>query len=186
MYQGFKSLSSICLLRQPDFRKSPVIMSAWSIIGFGTDAPSFRLLSILCACGLVKPLKFQQVIGGLVIGGFPFNGNPARFDPTTANIGLGGRDVLKPLHKGLGWARRGACGGNRGYQWFQHGSPHKKISRVTDTIKIKAHTRSSFVGACARVGESRSTCRAMAAVMSWFTLSKIYRDCMGLTPVMRP
>jgi len=47
-------------------------------------------------------------------------------------------------------------------------------------MKIKAQARSSCVGAWARVGASRSTCRAMAAVMSWFTLSKIYRDCMGL------
>ena len=54
-----------------------------------------------------------------------------------------------------------------------------KIKRVTETMKIKAHTRSSFVGACARVGKSRSTCRVMAAVISWLTLSKMYLLCIG-------
>ena len=48
-------------------------------------------------------------------------------------------------------------------------------------MKIKAQTRSSCVGEWGRArNASRSTCRAMAAVMSWFTLLKIYRDCMGL------
>ena len=45
-----------------------------------------------------------------VIMGLSFNGNPASLDPTLSNIGLGGRDVLKPLHEGLRWARGGACG----------------------------------------------------------------------------
>jgi hypothetical protein len=57
----------------------------------------------------------------------------------------------------------------------------RKISRVIDTMKIKAQTRSSCVGAWGRArNASLSTCWVMAAVMSWFTLSKIYRDCMGL------
>ena len=102
------------------------------------------------------------------------------FAPCLSHIGSASWRVVKlrasDRHTG---ARGGARGGNWGYQWFQHGSPHKKISRVTDTIKIMAQIRSSFVGACARVGESRSTCRAMAAVISWLTLSKMYRDCMG-------
>jgi hypothetical protein len=51
----------------------------------------------------------------------------------------------------------------------------KKINRATDTTKIMAQTKSSLVGVCARIGESRSTCRAMAAVISWLTLSKMYR-----------
>jgi hypothetical protein len=54
-----------------------------------------------------------------------------------------------------------------------------KISRATDTMKIKAHTRSSFVGACAR-GGFRSICLEMDAVMSWLILSKMYRDFMLL------
>jgi len=42
----------------------------------------------------------------------------------------------------------------------------KKINRATDTTKIMAQTKSSLVGVYARVGESRSTCRVMAAVIS--------------------
>ena len=107
------------------------------------------------------------------------------FAPCLSYIGNASWCVVKlrasQRHK---WARRGARGGNWGYQWFQHGSPHKKISRVTDTMKIKAQMRSSFVGACARMGESRSTCRAMAAVTSWFTLSKMYRLCMVILLVL--
>ena len=89
------------------------------------------------------------------------------FTPCLSHIGSASWCVVKlrasDRHTG---ARRGARGGNWGYQWFQHGSPHKKISRVTDTMKIMAQTKSSLVGACARIGESRSTCRAMAAVIS--------------------
>ena len=54
----------------------------------------------------------------------------------------------------------------------------EKINRATDTTKIMAQTKSSLVGACARIGESRSTCRVMAAVISWLTLSKIKWLCM--------
>jgi len=54
-----------------------------------------------------------------------------------------------------------------------------KISRATDTMKIKAHTRSSFVGADAR-GRFRSISLAIEAVMSWLILSKMYRDFMLL------
>jgi len=53
-----------------------------------------------------------------------------------------------------------------------------KISRATDTTKIKAHTRSSFVGAWAR-GGFLSICLAIEAVMSWLILSKMYRDFIG-------
>ena len=59
----------------------------------------------------------------------------------------------------------------------------KKINRATDTTKIMAQTKSSLVGVCARIGESRSTCRAMAAVISWLTLSKMYRLCMVFYPM---
>lgn len=46
-------------------------------------------------------------------------------------------------------------------------------------MKIKAHTRSSFVGADPR-GGLRSICLEMDAVMSWLILSKMYRDFINL------
>ena len=46
-------------------------------------------------------------------------------------------------------------------------------------MKIKAHTRSSFVGACAR-GGFLSICLAIEAVMSWLILSKMNRDFINL------
>lgn len=51
---------------------------------------------------------------------------------------------------------------------FSMATSQIKINRVTDTIKIKAQIRSSFVGAWVRVWGFRATSRAMAAVMSSF------------------
>jgi len=112
-----------------------------------TDAEIVHLGSL----GGVQPKRFQ-VVATLVAraGTYSKSGFVRRTEGNTGDFVTG-----KGVSKGLSiW------------------QPHRRIKRVTVTMKIKAQTRSSEVGMLER-GRSRSICLAIEAVMSWLTLSKM-------------
>ena len=78
--------------------------------------------------------------------------------------------------------RVGEMGLNRGLSMVHLTN---RIREITDTIKIKAQIRSSFVGAWVRVWGFRATSRAIAAVISSLIRLNKKRVCMGFYPLVR-